>query len=143
MPAKSNSRKLKKPRSGGPRKAAQLHPISEEMRQWSALLEFELLTWPNTTAKPMFGFRSFYRGRKIFAALPKSREFDPVGSLLLKFAPVPETLLKKMENDPRLGSWAHSGRRWISFTLQSSDDLHDALWWLQQAHEHAKGRTSR
>jgi len=143
MPAKSNSRKLEKPRSGRPREAAKLHPISEEMREWSALLESELRTWPNAIAKPMFGFRSFYRGNKIFAALPKSSEFDPAGSILLKFDPVPEALLKKMESDPRLGSWAHSGRRWISFTLQSCDDLHDALWWLQQAHEHAKGRTSR
>jgi hypothetical protein len=118
-----------------PRQIAKLHPISEEMRQWSALLEAELLTWPRVAAKPMFGFRSFYRGKTIFAAIPRSREFDPRGSLMVRFNPMPEPLLKKVEEDPRVGSWARiPGRGWITFTLHSGDDLRDALWWLQRAH---------
>ena len=131
-------------RAATPRQRSQLHPISEEMRQWSALLEAELLTWPNVIAKPMFGFRSFYRGKIIFAAVPRSREFDPVGSLIMKFDPMPAALAKRVDSDPRLGYWTPIHRRgWFTFTLHSGEDLRDALWWLQQAHKSAKGKTSR
>lgn len=140
----SKPRKPALKRKPRPREVIKLHPISEEMRQWSALLESELLTWPNTIAKPMFGFRSFYRGKKIFAALPKSREFDPVGSFIMKFEPLPETLVPRAESDSRIGCWNPIHRRgWFTFTLHSGDDIRDALWWLQQAHEHAKGKTTR
>ena len=139
MPAKAKRAKPKKPRS----ERAILHPISEEMRQWSALLEAEILTWPNATAKPMFGFRSFYRGKQIFAAVPHTREFDPRGSFLMKFDPMPPDLSARVEIDLRIGSWSREyGRGWMTFTLQSSDDLRDALWWLQQAHA-ASARAKR
>jgi len=126
-----------------PRDVAKLHPISDEMHQWSTLLEAELLTWPNITAKPMFGLRGLYRGEKIFAALPKTRGFDPAGSILLKFDPLPKALQEKMKNDSRFGPWGHSGPRWTSFTLRSADDLRDALWWLQHAHRCAKGKAAK
>lgn len=92
----------------------------------------------------MFGFRSFYRGKTIFAAIPRSREFDPVGSIIMKFDPMPEALYKCVESDPRLGTWNPIHRRgWFTFTLNSGEDLCDALWWLQQAHQSVKGKTSR
>ena len=131
MPTKFNSRKAKKPRS----ERAKLHPISEEMLQWSVLLENEMLAWPRVAAKPMFGFRALYRGKFMFAAIPHSREFDPRGSFLLKFDPMPGALLERKESDARLGSWSREfGRGWFTFTLHSGEDLRDALWWLQQAH---------
>lgn len=125
-------------RTAIPRRRAKFHPISEEMRQCSALLEAELLTWPRVAAKPMFGFRSFYRGKTIFAAIPRSREFDPVGSILLKFDPLLPALAKQGKSDSRFGSWTRiPGRGWFTFTLNSADDLRDALWWLSQAHSAA------
>lgn len=123
---------------------SKLHPISEEMLQWSTLLEAELLTWPGAIAKPMFGFRAIYRGNLMFAAIPGSREFDPRGAFLLKFDPMPSSLLTRAECDPRLTSWSREfGRGWLAFTLKSADDLHDALNWLQHAHQFAKGKNSR
>ncbi len=139
------SRKSKAKRAPAPRQQrSKLHPISEEMRQWSTLLEAELLTWPNTIAKPLFGFRAFYCGELVFAAIPSSREFDPRSSFLLKFDPMPPSLLPRAERDPRLSSWSREfGRGWLAFTLNSGDDLHDALNWLQQAHQFSKGKASR
>jgi hypothetical protein len=127
MRAKAIPPKRKKPSQ--PR--SKLHPISEEMLQWSTLLEAELLTWPNTIAKPMFGFRAIYRGKLMFAAIPSSREFDPRSSFLLKFDPLPPSLLPQAESDRRLTAWSREfGRGWLAFTLNSGDDLHDALTWL-------------
>ena len=130
MRAKSMSPKQKASRPT----RSKLHPISEEMFQWSTLLEAELLTWPGVIAKPMFGFRAIYRGKLMFAAIPSSREFDPRSSFLLKFDPMPPSLLPRAENDPRLSSWSREfGRGWLAFTLNSGDDLHDAISWLQQS----------
>jgi len=140
----SNAHKSHKPHPARPRDITKLHPISEEMLQWSALLEAELLTWPGVIAKPMFGFRALYRGKFMFAAIPCSREFDPRGSFLLKFDPMPPALLQRKENEPRLGSWGREfGRGWLTFALASGEDLRDALTWLQHAHQCAKGKTKR
>jgi hypothetical protein len=130
MRPKSKSPQRKKPRP----KRSKFHPISHEMLQWSTLLEGELLTWPGVIAKPMFGFRAVYRGKLVFAAIPSSREFDPRSSFLLKFDPVPPSLLPRAENDPRLSSWSREfGRGWLAFTLSSAADLHDALSWRQES----------
>jgi len=45
------------------------------MRRWSSFLEAELMTWPGVSANPMFGFLSFYRAGRIFAALPAGLHF--------------------------------------------------------------------
>ena len=125
-----------------PASQRKLSPISEEMRQWSALLESEVLSWPGAIAKRMFGFRALYRGNRIFAALPHSRGFGPDASILLKFDPVPRALLKRAESDNRLKGNT-PGNGWFSFTLNSDTDLHDALEWLNHSYESAKGGRSR
>ena len=114
-----------------------LLPISEEMRRWSAMLESELLSWPGVIAKPMFGFRGIYRGKRIFAALPNSRGFGADASILLKFDPMPPALLKRAESDFRVHT-NRPGKGWFSFTLASDTDLHDALEWLNQSYEAGK-----
>ena len=123
----------KKPASSGPK----LLPVSEETRRWSALLESELLSWPGVIAKRMFGLRALYRGKRIFAALPNSRGFGPDAPLLLKFDPMPPSVMKRAENDTRLRANS-PGKGRFSFTLASDTDLHDALEWLSQAYESAK-----
>jgi hypothetical protein len=114
-----------------------LFPVSEEGRRWSALLESELLSWPGVLAKRMFGLRALYRGKRIFAALPSSRGFGPDAPILLKFVPMPPGVMKRAENDIRLRTNS-PGKGWLSFTLTSDTDLHDALEWLNQAYESAK-----
>ena len=114
-----------------------LLPISEEMRRWSALLESALLSWPGVIAKRMFGFRALYRGKRIFAALPSSRGFGPDASILLKFNPMPPSLLERAENDLRIHTNS-PGKGWFAFTLASDPDLHDALEWLNHSYESAR-----
>ena len=74
---------------------------SEEMKQWSAMLGSELSTWPKVTARPMFGLRGFYRGKKIFAALPVTRAIKNPNSLIFRIKPMPPDLLKRAKKEPR------------------------------------------
>jgi hypothetical protein len=122
-------------KSAAPR--PKLSPVSEESRRWSALLESELLSCPGVIAKRMFGLRALYRGKRIFAALPNSRGFGPDAPILLKFDPVPPSVMKRAESDTRIRANS-PGKGWLSFTLTSDTDLHDALEWLNLAYESAK-----
>jgi hypothetical protein len=118
-----------------------LIPITTEMQHWSALLEEELKTWPGVAAKRLFSFRSFYRGKVIFAALPRSRSFNRSSSIIFKFNPMPPVLIKRAQADARINfNTRISGTGWVSFELNSDADLRDALWWLNHAYECAKGR---
>jgi hypothetical protein len=113
--------------------------ISEEMRQWAAMLEQELSAWPQVSSKPMFGMKGIYRRKKVFALLPVSRGLTSPNSIILRFVPFPPELLERAKKEPRIGT----GRtlkttKWISFELNAEADLRDALWWLNQAYERAK-----
>jgi hypothetical protein len=119
-----------------------LLPVSEETRRWSAMLGSEMVSWPGVIVKRMFGLRALYRGKRIFAALPKSRGFGPDASVLLKFDPMSPALLKRAESDLRVHINS-PGERWFSFTLTSDTDLHDALDWLSHSYEAAKPGKSR
>jgi hypothetical protein len=77
-------------------------PASEEMKQWSALLGEELSKWPKVTARPMFGLRGFYRGKKIFAALPVTRAIKNPNSLIFRIKPLPPDLLERAKKEPRI-----------------------------------------
>lgn len=128
----------KKPAATHPK----LLPVSEETRRWSALLESELLTWPSVVSKRMFGFRALYRGKRIFAALPNSRGFGPDASVLLKFNPMPPALLQRTQTDSRIRGNT-PGNGWLSFTLTSDTDVHDALEWLNSSYEAAAKKARR
>jgi hypothetical protein len=114
-------------------------PASEEMKQWSAMLGNELSTWPRVTTRPMFGLRGFYRGRKIFAALPATRAIKNPNSLIFRIKPMPPDLLERAKKEPRIDTENRvPGAKWFIFELNSAADLRDALWWLNHAYEHAK-----
>jgi len=121
------------------RERRKMVPISEEMRHWSALLETELAAWPTISARPMFGFRAYFRGKDMFAAIPRTRSFGHGNSLIVKFKPMPPALMKRTMEDRRLDTSRLSGNGWLTFEINSEADLHDALWWIQQAHDVAKG----
>jgi hypothetical protein len=113
--------------------------IAAEMKQWSAMLGQELSTWPDVTSRPMFGFLGFYRGSKIFAALPVTRGMKSGNALIFRIKPMPPDLLRRAHRDPRID--AESGlpsRKWYSFEVNSAGDLRGGLWWLNQAYERAK-----
>jgi len=109
-------------------------PISEEMKQWSAMLKTEVSGWPQISTKPMFGMMGLYRGRKIFGGLPVTRGFDTPNSVIFRFDPIPSELEERASKDKRISP----GKRWFSFDVGSTADLRDALWWLNQAYERTK-----
>jgi hypothetical protein len=113
--------------------------ISEEMKQLCAMLGNELSTWPNVTTRPMFGLRSFYRGKNIFAALPVTCAIKNPNSLIFRIKPMPPELLERAKREPRIDTdTAAPGAKWLSFMLNSEADFRDALWWLNQAYDRAK-----
>jgi hypothetical protein len=112
---------------------------SEEMKQWSAMLGNELSNLPKVTARPMFGLRGFYRGKKIFAALPVTRGIRNPNALIFRIQPMPADLLEHAKKEPRIDTENRiPSAKWFTFELHSEADFRDALWWLNQAYEHAK-----
>jgi hypothetical protein len=116
------------------RERPKMPPVSEEMKQWSAMLKAELIGWPQVTSRPMFGMSGIYRRKKIFAALPVTRGFDTPSSIIFRFDPMSADLNQRALKEPRITP----GTRWFSFEIKSTEDLRDALWWLNQAYEAAK-----
>jgi hypothetical protein len=113
--------------------------IGEEMKRWSAMLGSELSTWSKVTTRPMFGLRGFYRGKKIFAALPVTRAIKSPNSLIFRIQPMPPDLLARAKKEPRIDTEsAVPSAKWFTFELLSEADSRDALWWLNQAYEHAR-----
>lgn len=119
---------------GAMRERPKMPPVSEEMKQWAALLKTEVCGWPQVTTRPMFGMMGLYRRKKIFGGLPVTRGFDTPNSVIFRFDPVPRDLQQRALKEPRIAP----GTRWFSFEVHSAEDLRDALWWLDQAYERAK-----
>jgi hypothetical protein len=116
--------------------------ISEEMKQWSAMLESELRTWPVIRSKSMFGFLFFYRGKNVFAGLPHTRGFDSPSRFILKFYSMSPALHQRAKADPRMDAGRKaSNKGWFSFELGCEGDLREALYWLNQAYEAAHRRS--
>jgi|SRR5215472_7750619 len=131
---KTKRRKPAKPKVGAMRARPKMPPISEEMKQWSAMLKTEVSGWPQITTKPMFGMAGLYHRKKIFAALPVTRGFDTPNSVIFRFDPMPQGLEERALKDRRISP----GKRWFSFDVGSTEDLREVLWWLNQAYEHSK-----
>ncbi len=136
---KKSKPSVKKPSSKPKRHSRAKFPlISEEMKQWSAMLQSELSSWPAITTKSMFGFTFFYRRRAVFAALPLTRGFDSPSSIVFKFNPMPPAFRNRAQADSRLdASTKATSKGWFSFQLTSTTDLRDALCWLNHAYEAA------
>jgi hypothetical protein len=103
-----------------------LFKIDAEMQRWCALLEQELLAWPDVSAKPMFGMIGFYRGKSIFAAIPRTRAAETARSVLIKLPGLNEKRLKRASGP---------GSGWVAYELQSAQDITEALTCLERAYE--------
>lgn len=112
---------------------AKLYRVAEEMKEWAGMLGAELATWPRVRSKPMFGLVGFYRGRKIFAALPRTRALTSPHSILFKFHAENAATRKA-----RRQLHAHSAAKWASFELRSPENLGPALQWLDLAYRSAR-----
>ena len=109
-------------------------PISEEMKQWSAMLKTEVSGWPQVVSRPMFGMLALFRRKKIFAALPTTRAIGTPNSVAFRLHPVPQDLAERASKEPRVTP----GKHWFTFEVGSTEDLRGALWWLNQAYERRK-----
>jgi hypothetical protein len=112
---------------------AQLYRPSEELQAWAGMLGAELTSWPQVRAKAMFGMVAFYRGRKIFAALPRTRALNSPHSISFKFNTASAAVRRARR---RLGPFPFGG--WASFELHTEKDLSQALDWLDLAYRSAK-----
>ena len=114
-------------------KRMRLPPVSEEMKAWSAALRGELTTWPQCRARAFFGLNAFYRGKRIFALLPRTRSLDPPTAIALKLESAGRRLVSEAKRDPRMSFTELERKRWFVFTLSTDSDLLDALRWLSRA----------
>ena len=110
-------------------KRPMLVQVSAEIQRLSALLEEEASRWPQVTSRPMFGMLALYRGKKIFAALPRTRAAETESSLLIKLPGA---------KHPRLGKASSPGAGWTTFEMNSPEDMTEALRWLRSAYRKAK-----
>jgi alpha-beta hydrolase superfamily lysophospholipase len=113
-----------------------LPKISEEMKAWSAALAAEVTTWPHVLTRPMFGMTALYRGKRIFAVLPRSRCLDLPNSLGLKLKSPSPRIRKMAQRDPHI-RFGDMTACWWSFEMNSNADIRPALDWLGRAYEAA------
>ena len=123
--------------SGRPSPRPKLPPVSEEMKGWSAALEAELADWPRVSVRVMFGFKALYRGKRIFAVLPRTRGMGTANSLAFKLEDAGPRVLARLRREPRIQTTMMQAKRWFVFELSSDRDLRDALGWLERAYEAA------
>ena len=123
----------RKPKTGMPR----FHKLSPEMQRWAVILAEELKQWPGVTTKPMFGFTSFYRGKTIFAAVPKTRALGSANSVIFKL-PEQSKWRAIVGKDPRIQPENMAAMKWFPFEIGGESDLRDALLWFERAFQSAK-----
>lgn len=127
-------KKSAKKKSASPR--PKLPRVSEEMKRIAALLETELLTWPSVRSRPMFGMNGLYRGRRIFAALPRTRALDASDSIAFRLPTRSRRVAVQLLEDERIVAPTPAAK-WISFAIHSDADIHGALNWLALAYRGA------
>jgi hypothetical protein len=111
-------------------------PASEEMERIGALVAAELASWPGVQVKPLFGMFGAWRNKRIFAALPRTRNLGDDNSVLIKFARLTEPRLVRIAKEERF-SWFSFGRdtKWLRFRITDQRDVRDLLVWLAEAAE--------
>ncbi len=104
------------------------------MKQWSALLGAELVSWPSVASRRMFGMTVYYRGKTIFAALPRTRAFATPQSVAFKVYRKTPRIQSMLEADPRILGPLKDEAKWITLELESEKDLAEALKWFDLAY---------
>jgi hypothetical protein len=111
--------------------------VSEEMKAWAAALVEELAGWPGVTSRPMFGLTAFYRGKQIFAVLPRTRGMGSPSSAAFKLSKAGPRVLARLRREERISTTVMQASRWFVFELATDQDLKGALEWLGRAYEAA------
>jgi hypothetical protein len=108
------------------------------MKVWAAALGTEMAAWPNVSTRPMFGFTAFYRVKKIFAILPRTRGMGSSSSLAFKLENAGPRVRARLNKDTRISTTVMQASRWFVFEVSSDSDLRDALSWISRAYEAAE-----
>jgi hypothetical protein len=111
--------------------------VSEEMKAWAAALAEELAGWPGVSSRPMFGLTAFYRGKQIFAVLPRTRGMGSPSSVAFKLPKAGPRVLARLRGEERISTTVMQASRWFVFELATDQDLKGALEWLGRAYEAA------
>ncbi len=122
-------------------KRPRLPSVSEQVKAWSSALSAEIAAWPDVTLKSFFGFTALYRGRVIFAVLPRTRSLEVPDSLAFKLDKSSPRLKARMKEDSRIVAAEIQRARWFAFALRCDADVHDALEWLERAYQAARSKT--
>jgi hypothetical protein len=102
-------------------------PISDEMAHRCSLLTAEILTWPELSDRPMFGYRAFYRGAVIFAMLPDKRMLESPTAVAYK-------VYDRSRNST---SSTREGQNWHLFELNDDRSIARAIATLEKAYASA------
>jgi hypothetical protein len=108
-------------------------PVSEQMKAWSTALAAELVDWPQVTQKSYFGFTALYRGKKMFALLPRTRSIFKSNAVAFCMEAANRSTRTLFEKDLRISAFDKDKTRWFTFELSGDADLHDALDYLGKA----------
>jgi hypothetical protein len=115
-----------------------LLPITDQMKEWSAHLDRTISSWSGVTCKPMFGMISFYRDGTIFAAIPRTKSFEPENSIAFKLNDISSTMKVRLHQDGRIALGPGKMAGWITFAIREASDLNGALQWMETAYAGAK-----
>ena len=116
---------------------------SDEVKAWCAALADEIGSWPHVACRSFFGLTGVYRGKVMFAVLPRTRALEVPNAVAFRFdAPSPR-MLARLAADSRIRSAEIKKTRWFSFELTSAADLHDALDLLGMAYDEAGRKKPR
>jgi hypothetical protein len=111
-----------------------LPKVDAEVQRWSALIAEEASAWPDVSSRPMFGMLALYRGKTIFAALPRTRAAHTPFSVLIKLPGV---------RGARVRGASGPGAGWTTFEMESEADITEALGWLGRAYRMARPPSRR
>jgi hypothetical protein len=114
-------------RTGGLPRRVKAVMLSDEMRLVCALIDGEISQWPEVSARPMFGFRGYYRKGAIFALLPETHALETSESIAYKLA----------------AEGTREGEKWISYKIQGPESVHAALAVLDRAYKAAGRKKDR
>jgi hypothetical protein len=113
-------------------------PVSEQMKAWSLALAAELVDWPQVTQKSFFGFTALYRGKKMFALLPRTSNIFTSNAVAFCMEAANRSTRTLLEKDLRISAFDKDKTRWFTFELSGNADLHDALDYLGRAFDSAR-----
>ena len=79
----------------------------------------------------------FYRGKTIFAAVPKTKALGSPNSVIFKL-PKESKWRDEAAKDARIQSESMETHKWLQFEIRKESDLRDALVWFERAFQSAK-----